>query len=135
MLAYQMNGADIPMLNGYPVKPRSCPGYYGTYWVKHLSEIEVIDTGLRRLLDEAGVPHPRQRLRLRRARHRAGRDPPDRPLQRALVHHLGRQDGEVRCAPDNRPLAVRGIAFDGGQGIREVAVLDRRRPGPGAARR
>ena len=42
MLAYRMNGADIPMLNGYPVK-LVVPGYYGTYWVKHLSEIEVID--------------------------------------------------------------------------------------------
>ena len=42
MLAYQMNGADIPMLNGYPVK-LVVPGYYGTYWVKHLSEIQVID--------------------------------------------------------------------------------------------
>ena len=43
MLAYQMNGADIPMLNGYPVR-LVVPGYYGTYWVKHLSEIEVIDS-------------------------------------------------------------------------------------------
>ena len=30
------------MLNGYPVK-LIVPGYYGTYWVKHLSEIEVVD--------------------------------------------------------------------------------------------
>ena len=44
MLAYQMNGADIPMLNGYPVK-LVVPGYFGTYWVKHLSEIQVIDHG------------------------------------------------------------------------------------------
>ncbi|HEX7441209.1 MAG TPA: molybdopterin-dependent oxidoreductase, partial [Caldimonas sp.] len=41
MLAYQMNGTDIPMLNGYPVK-LIVPGYFGTYWVKHLSEIEVV---------------------------------------------------------------------------------------------
>lgn len=42
MVAYQMNGADIPFLNGYPIK-LIVPGYYGTYWVKHLSEIKVID--------------------------------------------------------------------------------------------
>ena len=42
MLAYQMNGTDIPMLNGYPVK-LIVPGYFGTYWVKHLSAIEVVD--------------------------------------------------------------------------------------------
>jgi len=42
LLAWQMNGQDIPFLNGYPVK-LIVPGYFGTYWVKHLSEIEVID--------------------------------------------------------------------------------------------
>jgi sulfite dehydrogenase (cytochrome) subunit A len=42
LLAWQMNGQDIPMLNGYPLK-LVVPGYFGTYWVKHVSEIEVID--------------------------------------------------------------------------------------------
>ena len=42
IVAYQMNGADIPMLNGYPVK-LVVPGYYGTYWVKHSREINVVD--------------------------------------------------------------------------------------------
>jgi sulfite dehydrogenase len=43
MIAYAMNGEDIPMLNGFPVK-LVVPGYTGTYWVKHLAEINVIDT-------------------------------------------------------------------------------------------
>ena len=43
LIAWQMNGADIPMLNGFPVK-LVVPGYYGTYWVKHLSVINVIDS-------------------------------------------------------------------------------------------
>ena len=30
------------MLNGYPVR-LVVPGYYGTYWVKHLNEITVLD--------------------------------------------------------------------------------------------
>ena len=42
MLAWQMNGADLPMLNGYPLR-LVVPGYYGTYWVKHLSDITVTD--------------------------------------------------------------------------------------------
>src|SRR5437588_7843460 len=42
MLAYAMNGADLPHLNGYPLR-LVVPGYYGTYWVKHLNEITVID--------------------------------------------------------------------------------------------
>src|SRR5580765_5589587 len=41
-LAYGMNGDDLPLLNGFPLR-LVVPGYYGTYWVKHLNEITVID--------------------------------------------------------------------------------------------
>ena len=43
MLAYAMNGEDIALkLNGFLLR-LVVPGYYGTYWVKHLNEITVID--------------------------------------------------------------------------------------------
>ena len=42
MLAWQMNGADLPMLNGYPLR-LVVPGYYGTYWIKHVTDIQVTD--------------------------------------------------------------------------------------------
>ena len=37
-----MNGEDLPLLNGFPLR-LVVPGYYGTYWVKHLNEITVLD--------------------------------------------------------------------------------------------
>src|SRR6185437_3872702 len=42
MLAYSMNGKDLPFLNGFPLR-LVVPGYYGTYWLKHLNEINVVD--------------------------------------------------------------------------------------------
>src|SRR5260370_9179690 len=42
MLGYGMNGEELPVLNGFPLR-LVVPGYYGTYWVKHLNEINVID--------------------------------------------------------------------------------------------
>lgn len=34
ILAWSMNGKDIPFLNGYPLE-LIVPGYFGTCWVKH----------------------------------------------------------------------------------------------------
>ena len=42
MLAYQMNGEQLPLLNGFPLR-LVVPGWYSTYWVKMLSDIEVLD--------------------------------------------------------------------------------------------
>src|SRR6266567_5160596 len=35
LVAYEMNGAELPMLNGYPLR-LVVPGWYATYWVKAL---------------------------------------------------------------------------------------------------
>src|SRR5437764_13016871 len=42
MLAYGMNGEDLPVLNGFPLRLVG-PGSYGAYCAKHLNEITVID--------------------------------------------------------------------------------------------
>lgn len=43
LVAYAMNGKDLPMLNGFPLR-LVVPGYYATYWVKHLTDISVVNT-------------------------------------------------------------------------------------------
>jgi sulfite dehydrogenase len=117
MLAYQMNGADIPMLNGYPVK-LVVPGYYGTYWVKHLSEIEVIDHEFDGFWMKPAYRVPDNPC----ACVEPGTAPTaTRPIGRFTVRSF------ITSLPDGARMAagqaasVRGIAFDGGQGIREVA--------------
>jgi len=42
MVASAMNGKPLPLLNGFPLRV-VVPGWYGTYWVKMLSDIEVLD--------------------------------------------------------------------------------------------
>jgi DMSO/TMAO reductase YedYZ molybdopterin-dependent catalytic subunit len=42
MIAYAMNGAPLPLLNGFPLR-LVVPGWYATYWVKMLNDIEVLD--------------------------------------------------------------------------------------------
>jgi len=42
MIAYAMNGAPLPLLNGYPLR-LVVPGWYATYWVKMLNDIEILE--------------------------------------------------------------------------------------------
>jgi DMSO/TMAO reductase YedYZ molybdopterin-dependent catalytic subunit len=42
MIAYAMNGQQLPLVNGFPLR-LVVPGWYATYWVKMLSDIEVLD--------------------------------------------------------------------------------------------
>jgi DMSO/TMAO reductase YedYZ molybdopterin-dependent catalytic subunit len=42
MIAFAMNGEQLPLLNGFPLR-LIVPGWFSTYWVKMLSDIEVLD--------------------------------------------------------------------------------------------
>jgi DMSO/TMAO reductase YedYZ molybdopterin-dependent catalytic subunit len=42
IIAYAMNEEQLPLLNGFPLR-LVVPGWYSTYWVKMLSDIEVLD--------------------------------------------------------------------------------------------
>ena len=117
MLAYQMNGTDIPMLNGYPVK-LIVPGYFGTYWVKHLSAIEVVDQIYEGFWMKPAYRVPDNDC----ACVEPGTAPTaTRPIGRFNVRSFITSVSDGSRLPASRETVVRGIAFDGGQGIREVA--------------
>lgn len=117
MLAYQMNGADIPMLNGYPVK-LVVPGYYGTYWVKHLSEIEVVDKTFEGFWVKPAYRIPDNDC----ACVEPGTAPTStRPIGRFNVRSFITSLSDGAHVRAGQQTVVRGIAFDGGQGVREVA--------------
>ena len=118
MVAYAMNGTELPLLNGYPIR-LVVPGYYGTYWVKHLSEITVLDRRLDNFWmstayripdnDTASVP--------------PGTKPDKtRPIGPLNVRSFITSPADGAKLASGRPVALRGIAFDGGSGIREVSL-------------
>ncbi len=118
LLAYGMNGEDLPLLNGYPVR-LVVPGYYGTYWIKHLSEITVLDTAFDgfwmstayRIPNTPGACLP------------PGTAPKSTvPIGRFNVRSFLTSLGDGAVVARGRPVVLRGIAFDGGAGIAEVVV-------------
>ncbi|MBI3368157.1 MAG: molybdopterin-dependent oxidoreductase [Burkholderiales bacterium] len=117
MIAYQMNGTDLPYLNGFPVR-LVVPGYFGTYWIKHLSEIEVVDQVYEGFWMKPAYRIPDNDC----ACVEPGTTPAaTRPIGRFNVRSFITSLADGAQLRAGQPTTVRGIAFDGGQGIREVA--------------
>jgi DMSO/TMAO reductase YedYZ molybdopterin-dependent catalytic subunit len=117
MLAYAMNGEPLPLLNGYPLR-LVVPGYYGTYWIKHLNEITVTDKVFDGFWMATGYRIPDNACACVPPGTRPERTVPiNRMNVRSFITSL--TDGEH--IPAGRATVVKGIAFDGGSGIRSVA--------------
>lgn len=118
MLAYAMNGQDLPVLNGFPLR-LVVPGYYGTYWVKHLNDINVIDDVFEGFWMKTAYRIPDNAC----ACVAPGTAPKATiPINRFDVRSFitNVTDGTRVKAGSETPL--KGIAFDGGYGITAVAV-------------
>lgn len=116
MLAYEMNGEPLPMLNGFPLR-LVVPGYFATYWVKHLSEITVIDEPLANFWMNPAYRIPDNDCGFVEPGSVPGKT---RPITRLnirsfITNHL---DGDTIKAEEKTSL--KGIAFDAGFGIKEV---------------
>ena len=118
MLAWAMNGSDLPWLNGYPLRV-VVPGYFGTYWVKHVNKITVIDSvfdgfwmkSAYRIPDSdcACVPP-------------GGKPDKTVPIARFDVRSFITNLTDGATIKAGADTVVRGIAFDGGHGIKTVAI-------------
>jgi sulfite dehydrogenase (cytochrome) subunit A len=117
MLAYGMNGDELPVLNGFPLR-LVVPGYYGTYWVKHLNEITVIDSVYDGFWMKSAYRIPDNDCNcIEPGTASKATIPINRFTVRSFITSV--TDGARLKAGRTR---LRGIAFDGGKGIKEVAV-------------
>jgi hypothetical protein len=116
LLAYEMNGEPLPMLNGFPLR-LIVPGYYGTYWVKHVDEITVIDNTLENFWMKTAYRIPDNDCAcVEPGAKAASTTPIKRYNVRSFITSLA--DGDTVKVGEQ--IDVRGIAFDGGYGIEQV---------------
>jgi DMSO/TMAO reductase YedYZ molybdopterin-dependent catalytic subunit len=117
IIAYGMNGAQLPMLNGFPLR-LIVPGWYSTYWVKMLSHVEVLDKPDKNywmqtaylIPDTAGATMAPGAQNIKMV-------PINRMVPRSFITNL-QDNATVRR---DAPVEVRGIAFGGDLGIKNVA--------------
>lgn len=118
LIAWSMNGTDIPFLNGYPIK-LIVPGYFGTYWIKHLNQIEVLDHVYDGFFMATAYRVPDNDCQCVAAGTAPGKTRPISRLKtRSFITSL--HDGSIVHA--GRRTELKGIAFDGGSGIKAVDI-------------
>ena len=116
LLAYEMNGEPLPWLNGFPLR-LVVPGHYGTYWVKHLHEITVVDEQFKGFWMDPAYRIPDTEC----AAIAPGTAPKKTvPITRFNVRSFITSLADGAKLRAGAQQIVKGIAFDGGHGIREV---------------
>jgi len=116
LLAFEMNGEALPWLNGFPLR-LVVPGYFGTYWLKQVNEITVMDAEYKGFWMNPGYRIPDDPC----AAIAPGTTPKRTiPITRMNVRSFITSLAEGSTVKAATTTLVRGIAFDDGQGIREV---------------
>ena len=119
LIAFEMNGKPLPHWNGYPAR-LIVPGWTGTYWVKQLTSISAISkpesnfwmkTAYRLPRDKFPTPHFASQVA-------AANEPITAIVTNSLITSLT----FAQQLPRGKPVAIRGIAWDGGSGIVRVDV-------------
>lgn len=118
MVAFAMNGADLPFLNGYPLR-LVVPGHYGTYWVKHLNAITVLDAPFDGYWVKTAYRIPDNDCNCVAPGQKPERT---RPIGKLNIRSFLTSHADGARIPAGRPVALRGIAFNGGSGIARVMV-------------
>ena len=119
IVAYEMNGEELPYLNGYPVR-LIIPGYYSDSWVKMLSNL-TLTTDYQKLFfmdvayripdneTESEDPHSHKKVKTK-------------PITFMNVKSMiGYPTNDTKVYFGSH-TTVRGVAFDQGKGIKEVKV-------------
>ena len=116
MIAYAMNGERLPLLNGFPLR-LVVPGWYSTYWVKMLNDIEVLDRPddnywMKTAYTIPDTPH----ASIKPGQTGVPMVPINRMVPRSFVTNV-RSGDTVRVGA---PTTVRGIALGGDAGVVRV---------------
>jgi DMSO/TMAO reductase YedYZ molybdopterin-dependent catalytic subunit len=120
LIAFEMNGEPLPHWNGAPAR-LVVPGWTATYWVKHLTSIQVIPKAWDGFWMRTAYRVPAAAIPVTRSfesQEAAGTTPVTEMVVNSLVTNLGERSESVFGAQ----IDVKGVAWDGGYGIAGVDV-------------
>ncbi len=118
LVAYEMNGQPLPMLNGYPLK-LVVPGWYATYWVGSLSDINVLTDTFHGFWMAKAYQVPN---------NPAINERPDSlaketvPISKINLHSIFVEPDAGEHVKTGKACLVEGLAFDDGTGVQKVEL-------------
>jgi len=118
IIATTMNGKPLPMLNGYPIR-LVVPGWYSTYWIKTLNDIELLDAPDDNYWMKTAYLIPdTPRADIKPGQAGVTMVPINRMVPRSFITSLGA--GVKLKARSN--VTIRGLAMGGDCGVAKVEV-------------
>lgn len=116
MIAYAMNGEPLPLLNGFPLRI-VVPGWYATYWIKMLSDVEVLESADDNFwMKNAYLIPDTPRASMTPGEAGVKMIPINHMVPRSFITNI--RDGQTIAA--NAPKLARGMAFGGDSGVARV---------------
>ena len=116
MIAYAMNGEQLPLVNGFPLR-LVVPGWYATYWVKMLNDIEVLDQPDSNYWTKVAYTIPdTPHANIKPGETDVKMVPINRMVPRSFVTNIASGSKVTAAAP----MMLRGIAFGGDCGVASV---------------
>ena len=120
LIAWEMNGEPLPHWNGFPARI-VVPGWTATYWMKHLTSIQVLSQPFKGFWMNPAYRIPKGKFPLV-DRFLSQETDANTPITEMIVNSLVTNLREGMTYKANSPLFVRGNAWDGGYGIARVEV-------------
>jgi sulfite dehydrogenase (cytochrome) subunit A len=119
LIAFEMNGAPLPHWNGAPAR-LIVPGWTGTYWMKHLTDIQLVPKPFDGFWMKAAYRLPTGAFP--GARFATQENADTTPITEILVNSLILAPLEGQRLPQGQKALLRGKAWDNGAGIAAVEV-------------
>lgn len=119
LIAFEMNGRALPHWNGAPAR-LVVPGWTGTYWVKHLTEIRVETAPFEGFWMKGAYRLPTGAFP--GARFKTQETPETTPITEILVNSLITSHVSGARLKRGAKVELAGKAWDGGAGIAAVEV-------------
>jgi DMSO/TMAO reductase YedYZ molybdopterin-dependent catalytic subunit len=120
LIAYEMNGEPLPHLNGFPAR-LVVPGWTATYWIKHLAQLDLLLQPHDGFWMRKGYRVPKGAFPAREP-FASQDDDKTSAITEIVVNSLITAPVEGQRVAARRGFEVRGVAWDGGTGVRGVEV-------------